>query len=202
MMGGYVDSYNEERISKNLYYIKNADLPNTGKADKDGLSVSVMGKTNKIVYNTSNDKIKDVFLYPFVFGIPFVFGAAPAPFNPPTTSTATNSSTAATKGAFVLNSNGNYLNLNHNNKIFTSLIKLSSITIYNGISMQNKLKISEDIDEGATSIFLSEVLIKCLVFYPHQINMKGNVCCVQTLEEGRIIMEASLVDKSIAVSAP
>ena len=49
MMGGYIDSYNEERISKTMCYIKNADSPNT----KKDLKVLVIGKTNKIVYNFS-----------------------------------------------------------------------------------------------------------------------------------------------------
>lgn len=35
--------------------------------------------------------------------------------------------------------------------------------------------------------------------YPHQINVKGSVCCIQTLEEGCILMEASLSTKSIKI---
>lgn len=76
-----------------------------------------------------------MFLNPFVFGIPFYFQ------NP--------------SAAYVLNSNGYYLNLNHSNKIFTTHIKLSSILQYNGINVQNKLQISQDIDSASLSIFLS-----------------------------------------------
>lgn len=91
-----------------------------------------MGKTNKIVYSISG-KTSPIFLYPFVFGLPFYFGA-PSP----------------DKGAFILNSNGKYLNLNHSNKIFTSVVKLSSTLVYNGVNVQNKLKISTDVDKAAT----------------------------------------------------
>lgn len=70
-----------------------------------------------------------MFLNPFVYGIPFFF----------------NTQGAQKGGAFVLNSNGYYLNLNHTNKIFTTLIKLSQVISYNGINVQNKLKISQDL---------------------------------------------------------
>lgn len=90
--------------------------------------VHILGKTNKIVYNTSSQKIKDIFLYPFVFGIPFYMNLAQG----------------QKSIASVLNSNGYYLNLNLNNKIFLSLIKLSAIMTYNGINVQNKLKLQKN----------------------------------------------------------
>lgn len=93
------------------------------------------------------------------------------------------------------------MNLNHFGKIFTSSIKLSGIIIYNGIVAQNKLYISNDTEEAATSIFLAEVLQKCLVYYPHQINIKDNLCCVQSLEEGPIVLRADLASKAIEVLA-
>ena len=34
MMGGYVDAYNEEKISKNLYHVKNPDGSKIGKVEK------------------------------------------------------------------------------------------------------------------------------------------------------------------------
>lgn len=181
MMGGYVDAYNEEKISKNLYHVKNPDGNKIGKGEKidkdsaDVVNVRVIGKTNKIVYTPITQKVKDIFLYPFVYGIPFFFGVSPNPPPPGTTA-------AQNKGVFILNSNGYYLNLNHTNKIFMTLMKVSPIIMYNGINIQNRLKIDKNADQAATAIFLAEVLIKCMVFYPHQINIKGNYCVIQTLE--------------------
>ncbi len=106
-----------------------------------------------------------MFLNPFVYGVPFFF----------------NTSGSQKGGAFVLNSNGYFLNLNHNNKIFTTLIKLSQVLCYNGINIQNKLSISQNLEDASIAIFLAELLIKCIVFFPHQINIKGNKCCIQTL---------------------
>lgn len=107
-MGGYIDSSNQERISKNIFFIKYADAINGKQASS---KINILGKTNKIVYTTSTQKIKDILLYPFIFGIPFYVSTAPGQ-----------------KGsAFVLNSNGYFLNLNLSNKIFTSQIKLSQI---------------------------------------------------------------------------
>jgi hypothetical protein len=83
-------------------------------------------------------------LYPFVFGIPFL-----------TINPASKSLTKSGKDAFILNSNGFYLNLNHNNKIFATNVKVFHYALYNGITSQNKLKISEDLEGAATSIFLS-----------------------------------------------
>lgn len=101
----------------------------------DQLKILKMGKTNKIVYNPPADKIKDIFLYPFVFGIPLLAKGA--------------------KNALILNSNGYYLNLNHNKKIFTTNVKLSQYMMYIGVNIQNKLKIDDDAEKAATSIFLS-----------------------------------------------
>jgi hypothetical protein len=161
MMGGYIDSHNEEKVSKRIYVIKNADFVN-GK--EPGKKICMLGKTNKIIYNNIVD-IKNMFLNPFVYGVPFFFST----------------SGSQKGGAFVLNSNGYYLNLNHNNKIFTTLIKLSQVLCYNGIHVQSKLKISQNLEEASTSIFLAELLTKCMVFFPHQINIRGNQCCIQTL---------------------
>lgn len=130
-----------------------------------------------------------MFLNPFVFGIPLYFAT---PKNEKSTY------------SLVLNSNGYYLNLNHANKIFISHIKLSSILQYNGINVQNKLEIGNDIDKASTSIFLAEVLIKCMVHFPNQINVRGKDCCIQTLDEGIIHIRASSANncKNIIVKAP
>jgi hypothetical protein len=54
--------------------------------------------------------------------------------------------------------------------------------MYNGIHTQNKLQITNNnVDNAATSIFLSEILIKCMVHYQNYINIKGDICCVHTL---------------------
>jgi hypothetical protein len=100
-----------------------------------------------------------MFLNPFVYGIPF-----------------SSKTLTAQKGeafAFVLNSNGDYINLNHTNKIFSTLIKLSQVLTYNGIYIQNKLHIANDLDKASASIFVAEIIIKCMVFFPHQINVNG-----------------------------
>ena len=111
-----------------------------------------------------------------MYGIPFVFGSSAAT-NPP-----------AVKGAFILNSNGYYLNLNHSNKIFMSLMKFSNIIAYNGINLQSKLKFDNNVNNASTAIFLAELLIKCSVFFPRQINVKGNCCCIQTFDEGFVVI--------------
>jgi hypothetical protein len=46
-----------------------------------------------------------------------------------------------------------------------------------------------------------ELLQKCLIFYPHQINMKDNICCVQTLEEGPIVIKADAASKVLEIKA-
>lgn len=82
-----------------------------------------MGKTNKIVF-TATDNVKNIFLHPFVFGIPFVVPG-----------------TGQKGNGFVLNTNGSYQNLNHVNKIYASNLKLSNVLAYNGINIQHKLLI-------------------------------------------------------------
>lgn len=47
MMGGHIDTYNEEKISKTLYLIKGADIFNGKEASK---KIYMMGKTNKVVF--------------------------------------------------------------------------------------------------------------------------------------------------------
>lgn len=69
-----------------------------------------------------------MFLHPFIFGIPFASTA-----------------NGAKGDALILNSNGYYLNLNHANKIFTSNFKLSHVMSYEGINIQNKLEVSEEL---------------------------------------------------------
>lgn len=83
-----------------------------------------------------------------------------------------------------------------------SVMKFSNIIMYNGINLQTKLKLDTSLNDASTAIFLAEVLIKCAVFFPHQINIKGNRCCINTLEEGNIILEANLGEKKLIVQAP
>jgi hypothetical protein len=82
-----------------------------------------------------------MLLHPFVYGIPF--------------SSKTLTSQKGEAFAFVLNSNGYYLNLNHTNKIFSTFIKLSPVLTYNGIYIQNKLVISSDLDLASAEIFIA-----------------------------------------------
>jgi hypothetical protein len=41
-----------------------------------------------------------------------------------------------------------------------------------------------------------------MVYFPQYINIKGDTCCIQTLEEGPIIMTANGADKTISIKAP
>lgn len=72
-----------------------------------------MGKTNKILFSGVNLPLNEMFLHPFIFGIPFT--------------------TEKPSSNFILNSNGSYINVNNSKKIFVTNFKLSSVIIYNGI---------------------------------------------------------------------
>jgi hypothetical protein len=91
-----------------------------------------MGKTNKILFSGINTPLKNLFLHPFIFGLCF-----------------------PTQGsAFILNTNGNYIGLNNNKKIFATNLKLSPVILYNGITIQKKLSITDNLEE------MSKVLVE------------------------------------------
>ena len=123
-----------------------------------------------------------MFLHPFIFGIPFT-SAQPSP-------------------SFIINSNGKYINVNNSKKIFTTNFKLSSVIIYNGIVSQKKLHIDSKLGEMEMSEILveAELLIKYIVMSNNQINIHDNVCCLQTSEEGTIVIKAYPNENKISIS--
>lgn len=124
-----------------------------------------MGKTNKLLFEPKFNS--QMFLHPFVFGIPFVKGQV-----------------------FIINSNGFYLNLSNNGKIYYTSMKLSPVSImYTGILKQGKLKIPEDVEEASKVILFAELMLKATVNYCNYVNVLDGVCCIRTLEEGDIFIE-------------
>ena len=102
-----------------------------------------------MLFNGVNEPINKVFLHPFVFGIPFKH-----------------------EKTFILNGNGSYIHLNNTNKIFGTMMKISPISVYNGITNQIKLKIpNESAKEASEVILIAELISKLLVSSPYQNNI-------------------------------
>ena len=94
-----------------------------------------MGKTNKVLFLGVNEPLNKMFLHPFIFGIPFTSVKPP--------------------NAFILNCNGNYINVNNTKKLFITNFKLSSVIMYNGITSQKKLLIDSNLKETD----MSEIIV-------------------------------------------
>ena len=157
-MGGYIDTFNEEKISKTIYVIRKADDSLNAK------KVESLGKTNKLVF--LNKMNKELFLHPFVYGIPFMKNSS-----------------------FIINGNGAYMNLSNYGKVIFTAIKTSSVSLmYTGIQKQGKLKIPEEAEEASKVILFAELMNKCMVMYCNQVNVYNDVCCIQTEEEGDILI--------------